>query len=119
MRCVPGEWCKEFEPMSEGKMTDPNVMILDMRPKPTFDQLVDDVLADVASMLKRKNRAYGNSALEPIRVFSKADDIEQLKVRIDDKLSRIKNGSADGEDAEFDLLGYLVIKQIAHRMRAR
>jgi hypothetical protein len=100
-------------------MTDPKVLIVDMRGRPTFDVLVDEVLADVAAMLKRKNRAYGNSALEPVRIFSKADDIEQLKVRIDDKLSRIKNGAADGEDPEFDLLGYLVIKQIAHRLRAR
>lgn len=100
-------------------MTDPKVLIVDMRGKPTFDAMVDEVLADIGQMLKRKNRAYGNSALEPVRIFSKADDIEQLKVRIDDKLSRIRNGGADGEDPENDLIGYLVIKQIAHRMRAR
>ena len=100
-------------------MTDPAVLVVDMRKRPTFDELVDEVLGELGAMLKRKNRAYGNSALEPLRIFSKADDIEQLKVRIDDKLSRIRNGSADGEDAESDLIGYLVIKQIAHRLRPR
>lgn len=104
--------------LEHGQMTDPAVLIVDLRKKQTFDELVDEVLADVGAMLKRKNKAYGNSALEPLRIFSKADDIEQLKVRIDDKLSRIRNGVADGEDAELDLVGYLVIKRIAHRLRA-
>lgn len=102
----------------EKNMTDPAVLIVDMRKRPAFDEMVDEVLGEIGAMLKRKNKSYGNSALEPLRIFSKADDIEQLKVRIDDKLSRIRNGAADGEDAELDLLGYLVIKQIAHRMRA-
>lgn len=39
--------------------------------------------------------------------------LEQLNVRIDDKLSRLAHGSADDEDAEWDLLGYLVLKRIA------
>lgn len=39
-------------------------------------------------MLLAKNAAYGNSALEPVRIFSKADPTEQIRVRIDDKLSR-------------------------------
>lgn len=98
----------------DNRMTDPAVLIVDMRKRLPFDDLVDAVLADIATMLKLKNRAYGNSALEPMRVFSKADEIEQIKVRIDDKLSRIKNGGG-GEDAELDLIGYLIIKRIAER----
>lgn len=71
------------------------------------------MLGEVGDMLKRKNRAYGNSALEPLRVFSRSSDVEQLNVRIDDKLSRILRGAADDEDVELDLIGYLVIKRIA------
>ena len=70
----------------------------------------------IADLLVAKNRRYGNSALEPVRLFSRADAIEQIKVRIDDKLSRIKSGQADDtEDAELDLLGYLVLLRIARR----
>lgn len=79
----------------------------------SFAHQVDDVLAMVGDMLKAKNKAYGNSALDPIRVFSKADPIEQLNVRIDDKLSRIMRGSESGEDVDLDLIGYLVIRRIA------
>jgi len=71
---------------------------------------------DVALMLLRKNRAYGNSALEPVRVFSKASPIEQILVRLDDKLSRLSRGSGpEMEDVEQDILGYLVLLRIARR----
>jgi hypothetical protein len=72
----------------------------------------------LALMLISKNAAYGNSALDPVRIFSKADTTEQIKVRIDDKLSRLARGSADGEDVEKDLMGYLVLLRIARKREA-
>lgn len=69
----------------------------------------------LAAMLLEKNAAYGNSALEPVRVFSKASPIEQILVRIDDKLSRLARGSAAGEDVELDLLGYLILLRVARQ----
>ena len=67
----------------------------------------------VAELLVAKNRAYGDSALDPLRVFSRADPVEQLRVRIDDKLSRIARGDSIGEDTVLDLLGYLVLLRVA------
>lgn len=66
-------------------------------------------------MLLRKNERYGDSALNPVRIFSQADTREQLRVRIDDKLSRLLNGHDewDDEDALMDLAGYLVLLMIA------
>lgn len=69
------------------------------------------------ALLIRKNVAYGDSALDPVRIFSKADPIEQIRVRLDDKLSRLARGSADDEDVEQDLLGYLILLRIARRKR--
>jgi len=83
-----------------------------MKEATTTADKIDRVLEALGGLLKAKNKAYGNSALEPIRVFSKADNLEQINVRLDDKLSRIRNGSTD-EDAEWDLMGYLVLKRIA------
>ena len=68
---------------------------------------------EVKELLLEKNRAYGNSALEPVRVFSRASTTEQLLVRIDDKLSRLARGSHAGEDVTLDLIGYLVLLRIA------
>jgi len=68
-------------------------------------------------MLHAKNAAYGNSALQPLRIMSKADPEEQIRVRIDDKLSRLARGSAAGEDVIQDLLGYLILLRIAQRLK--
>jgi hypothetical protein len=80
-----------------------------------FESEVRSVLQEIGDMLIEKNRAYGNSALDPVRIFSKASNVEQILVRIDDKLSRLARGSAAGEDVEWDLLGYLVILRVARR----
>lgn len=76
-----------------------------------FEESVDSVLGELKTLLLEKNAKYGNSALEPQRIFSKASAKEQLLVRIDDKLSRIKNG-ADDENNVQDLMGYLVLLSI-------
>lgn len=72
---------------------------------------------EIARMLQEKNAAYGNSALDPVRILSKVDPIEQIKVRIDDKLSRLARGADCGEDVELDLIGYLVLLRIARRVQ--
>ena len=69
---------------------------------------------EIAHMLIEKNISYGNSALEPIRIFSKADPREQLHVRIDDKLNRLMKGSEYiGDNDIDDLIGYLILLKIA------
>lgn len=79
-----------------------------------FDQSVYRITDQIARLLIAKNKAYGDSALNPIRVFSKSDRIEQLNVRIDDKISRIQRGTDfEDEDTERDLIGYLILKLIA------
>lgn len=70
----------------------------------------------IKEMLLSKNKKYGDSALNPVRVFSKADPVEQILVRIDDKLSRISKGAGllgKDEDVVNDLIGYLVLLKIA------
>ena len=66
-------------------------------------------------LLLQKNAKYGNSALEPLNVFSKSNAVEGIKMRIDDKLKRIKNaGLVDAtEDTLQDLAGYLILLMIA------
>ncbi len=83
-----------------------------------FEKELETVLDEIKKLLIAKNRAYGDSALDPLRVFSKADPIEQIRVRLDDKLSRLARGDDAGEDTQQDVLGYLVLLRIAERMRA-
>lgn len=70
----------------------------------------------IREMLVEKNRQYGDSATNPLRVFSKASRIEAIKVRIDDKLSRLQRGKDDQEDTVLDLIGYLVLLLVARDM---
>lgn len=81
-------------------------------------ELIKKVCGEVTEILLDKNRKYGDSAINPQRIFSKCDALEQINVRIDDKISRILSAQGDdAEDAEFDLLGYLVLKRVAREVQ--
>lgn len=74
------------------------------------------------NLLLAKNEEYGNAALAPMRVFSRLPPIEQIKVRIDDELTRVREmmervGEHGApmlivEDTVQDLLGYLVLMRV-------
>ena len=62
--------------------------------------------------LLEKNKRYGDSALEPLGVFSKhiindEDALNNLLIRCDDKLKRIKNADGLRKNDVADLIGYL------------
>lgn len=83
------------------------------------EHLIFDECEQLAKLLIDKNRRYGNSALNPLRIFSKASPVEQINVRLDDKISRLARGNhetADTEDVEQDLMGYIILKRICKKM---
>ena len=54
--------------------------------------------------------------LQPVRIFSIADSQQGLRVRIDDKLSRLARGNDSIEsdiDIVNDLIGYLILLRIS------
>ena len=78
-------------------------------------EAIKTICEEVKELLLQKNQKYGNSSLQPSRIFSKASAVEQLLVRIDDKLNRIQKGAgllAEDEDVIMDLIGYLVLLKI-------
>lgn len=80
-------------------------------PRNETELVIESVCNGIKRMLIEKNRAYGDSALNPVRIFSRTDGEEQLRVRIDDKLSRLMRGQPDafGEDVYQDLVGYIIL----------
>lgn len=106
--CV-GAWVDELHGPGSAKASD-------ARPR-IFEEAVRRTLAEIGDMLIAKNAAYGDSALNPIRVFSRADAGEQIRVRLDDKLSRLMRGDAAGEDVLLDLVGYVVLLLIHERSK--
>jgi len=71
---------------------------------------------EVQQLLLYKNKKYGDSAINPIRIVSQSSNIEQILVRIDDKLNRISQGNNlihDDEDVIMDLIGYFILLKVA------
>jgi hypothetical protein len=71
-----------------------------------FNELKNSVLNSVSEVLIEKNRKYGNAALEPIGLFYKGDSAASIAIRIDDKISRVRNAEELRKNDMFDLLGY-------------
>lgn len=76
---------------------------------------IERVGAEIIGLLISKNKDYGDSATNPVNIFSDGDAVKSLCARIDDKISRIKQkGIYDKtEDSIKDLTGYLILLIIA------
>lgn len=86
----------------------------------TVQQEIRAVCDEIREFLVAKNIQYGNSAIEPVRIFSKASTEEQLRVRIDDKISRLVRGNDSIEaddDIVNDLIGYFVLWKVVARRK--
>ncbi len=74
---------------------------------------IKDVIHAVETFLLEKNKRYGNSALAPLSIFSSFVQNDELNtsilVRLDDKLSRIKNSDTIRKNDVADLIGYLIL----------
>lgn len=81
--------------------------------------LVKEEIEYVYRVLEYKNKMYGDSIFTPMGVFSKsAGAIDLINVRLDDKLSRLKQGhTSDIEDTELDIIGYLIMKRVCRKLQ--
>lgn len=84
----------------------------------TTAELITEECNALRELLLQKNAAYGDAAINPVRIFSKASPEEQIRVRLDDKISRLARGHNAGEDVELDLMGYLVLLRVSRRVQA-
>ena len=76
-------------------------------------EIIALVCDEIKAMLIQKNRKYGDSAISPVNIFYRGTAEDALRVRMDDKLSRIMNRQDDeDEDPEDDLIGYLILHKV-------
>tara|TARA_R110002074_G_scaffold72474_2_gene166941 strand:+ start:630 stop:998 length:369 start_codon:yes stop_codon:yes gene_type:complete len=70
---------------------------------------------EITELLISKNKAYGNTALNPTNIFSKLNATEAICARLDDKIARIKNKGINDktEDTVDDLIGYLLLLKMS------
>lgn len=85
--------------------------------KNSTEELIKEVSREVVKLLIEKNKAYGDTANNPPKIFSKLSPKEGLLARIDDKLSRIKQRGLNDltEDTVKDLIGYLILYKVQER----
>ena len=85
-----------------------------------MQETIKEVCDEIKEFLLGKNKAYGNSAADPVRIFSKVTPLEQINIRIDDKLSRMMRGNEyQGDDTELDLIGYLILKRCIKKINRK
>lgn len=70
---------------------------------------IQNITESLNRLLQAKNKNYGNSALEPLGIFNKNNATEGIKVRLDDKLMRVKNSKELRKNDISDIMGYLTL----------
>lgn len=70
------------------------------------------LLDNLKEFLLEKNRRYGDSAIDPVLIFSNVSAGDQIKNRLDDKLSRIKHSDKLRKNDVADVMGYAVLLMV-------
>lgn len=75
---------------------------------------IAEIVDATKDLLLYKNEKYGDSALHPINIFCHhlpyvTSDIAPILVRLDDKLSRIKNAQTLRVNDISDIMGYCTL----------
>lgn len=68
-----------------------------------------EICDSIKDLLLYKNEKYGDSALNPNNVFYKGDSTNSIKIRLDDKIGRIKNCDETRINDVVDIIGYCVL----------
>lgn len=68
-----------------------------------------EVCDSMKDLLLYKNQKYGDSALNPNNIFYKGDSTNSIKIRLDDKIGRIKNCEETRINDVCDIIGYGVL----------
>ena len=68
-----------------------------------------EICDSMKDLLLYKNQKYGDSALNPNNIFYKGDSTNSIKIRLDDKISRIKNCEETRINDVADVIGYCTL----------
>lgn len=77
---------------------------------------IKNICDKISEVLIYKNKMYGNSILEPKQIFYKGGYVDNILMRLDDKIGRIANTSGGNPirvNDIVDIIGYLILLLIA------
>lgn len=72
-----------------------------------------EICDGMKDLLLYKNEKYGDSALHPNNIFYKGDSTNSIKIRLDDKIGRIKNCEQTRINDVADVIGYCTLLLIS------
>lgn len=82
----------------------------DFEDTPT-QQKIKDILSGMTDLLLYKNRKYGDSAINPKRIFYKGDSTNSILIRLDDKIGRVMSNTEEKPRVNdvADIIGYCTL----------
>ena len=74
-----------------------------------------DVLDGMKNLLLYKNKKYGDSAINPKKIFYKGDSTNSILIRLDDKIGRVMSNPDDKPRVNdvADIIGYCTLLLIS------
>lgn len=74
-----------------------------------------DVLDGMKQLLLYKNQKYGDSAINPKKIFYKGDSTNSILIRLDDKIGRVMSNTDDKPRVNdvADIIGYCTLLLIS------
>lgn len=111
------DFCNDYKNVKIHEGTKPQITEINRSTNLTDTQNKIKNLCDkVSEILIYKNKMYGNSILEPKQIFYKGGHIDNILMRLDDKIGRIANttgGNPIRVNDIVDIIGYLILLLIA------
>ena len=74
-------------------------------------QKIKDILSGMTDLLLHKNRKYGDSAINPKKIFYKGDSTNSILIRLDDKIGRVMSNTEEKPRVNdvADIIGYCTL----------
>lgn len=70
---------------------------------------IAEICDSMKDLLLYKNEKYGDSALNPSNIFYHGDSTNSIKIRLDDKIGRVRNCEETRVNDVCDIIGYCVL----------
>ena len=82
---------------------------------PPTQQKIHEIIGAMKDLLLYKNQKYGDSAINPKKIFYKGDSTNSILIRLDDKIGRVMSNTEEKPRINdvCDIIGYCVLLLIS------
>ena len=82
---------------------------------PPTQQKIHEIMGAMKDLLLYKNQKYGDSAINPKKVFYKGDSTNSILIRLDDKIGRVMSNTEEKPRVNdvADIIGYCTLLLIS------